>query len=132
MIPCRSNSTTGPFPPSLHSRSANTVNGMSRRSRTGTRARGISLFFVDEFQVFDMANTKSVFQAFQKVVKNPPSADKIEPPSEAVLLQRGPTLPTFFTPSSGPCFYKGVQPLFYSPSSDVILSNLVLFGMSIK
>ncbi|GBO46118.1 hypothetical protein AVEN_160982-1 [Araneus ventricosus] len=32
---------------------------MSRRSRTGTRARGISLFFVDEFQAFDMATTKS-------------------------------------------------------------------------
>ncbi|GBM11841.1 hypothetical protein AVEN_161790-1 [Araneus ventricosus] len=32
---------------------------MSRRSRTGTRSRGISLFFVDEFQAFDMATTKS-------------------------------------------------------------------------
>ncbi|GBL95622.1 hypothetical protein AVEN_24827-1 [Araneus ventricosus] len=32
---------------------------MSRRSRTGTRARGISLFFVDNFQAFDMATTKS-------------------------------------------------------------------------
>ncbi|GBN80363.1 hypothetical protein AVEN_131330-1 [Araneus ventricosus] len=32
---------------------------MSRRSRTGTRARGISLFFFDEFQAFDMATTKS-------------------------------------------------------------------------
>ncbi|GBN77166.1 hypothetical protein AVEN_210419-1 [Araneus ventricosus] len=32
---------------------------MSRRSRTGTRARGISFFFVDEFQAFDMATTKS-------------------------------------------------------------------------
>ncbi|GBO44156.1 hypothetical protein AVEN_32456-1 [Araneus ventricosus] len=26
---------------------------------TGTRTRGISLFFVDEFQAFDMATTKS-------------------------------------------------------------------------
>ncbi|GBN15519.1 hypothetical protein AVEN_52278-1 [Araneus ventricosus] len=32
---------------------------MSRRSGTGTRARGRSLFFVDEFQAFDMATTKS-------------------------------------------------------------------------
>ncbi|GBM14364.1 hypothetical protein AVEN_55354-1 [Araneus ventricosus] len=32
---------------------------MSRRSRTGTRARGISFFFVDEFQAFDMATTNS-------------------------------------------------------------------------
>ncbi|GBO07253.1 hypothetical protein AVEN_42391-1 [Araneus ventricosus] len=35
---------------------------MSRRSRTGTRARGISLFFVDEFQAFDMA-TQSLANA---------------------------------------------------------------------
>ncbi|GBN84971.1 hypothetical protein AVEN_26976-1 [Araneus ventricosus] len=40
-------------------RGANTVNDMSRRSRTGTRASGISLFFVDEFRAFDMATTKS-------------------------------------------------------------------------
>ncbi|GBN03943.1 hypothetical protein AVEN_215445-1 [Araneus ventricosus] len=40
-------------------RDANTVNDMSRRSRIGTRARGISLFFVDELQAFDIATTKS-------------------------------------------------------------------------
>ncbi|GBO36246.1 hypothetical protein AVEN_242480-1 [Araneus ventricosus] len=40
-------------------RGANTVYGMSRRSRTGTRARGISLLFVDEFQAFYVATTKS-------------------------------------------------------------------------
>ncbi|GBM93450.1 hypothetical protein AVEN_207856-1 [Araneus ventricosus] len=42
---------------------------------------------------FPQAFITSLFPAFQKVVKSPPSADKIEPlsPSEAVLLQRGPT-----------------------------------------
>ncbi|GBM14644.1 hypothetical protein AVEN_97164-1 [Araneus ventricosus] len=48
-----------PLTPQQPHRGANTVNDMSRRSRTGTRARGISLFFVDEFQAFDMATTKS-------------------------------------------------------------------------
>ncbi|GBM51545.1 hypothetical protein AVEN_130219-1 [Araneus ventricosus] len=33
----------------------------------------------------------SLFQAFHKVVKIHPSEDKMEPPSEAALLQRGPT-----------------------------------------
>ncbi|GBM46859.1 hypothetical protein AVEN_216572-1 [Araneus ventricosus] len=48
-----------PLTPQQPRRGANTVNDMNRRSRTGTRARGISLFFVDEFQAFDMATTKS-------------------------------------------------------------------------
>ncbi|GBM36429.1 hypothetical protein AVEN_234813-1 [Araneus ventricosus] len=48
-----------PLTPQQSRRGANTVNEMSRRSRTGTRARGISLIFVDEFQAFHMATTKS-------------------------------------------------------------------------
>ncbi|GBN00728.1 hypothetical protein AVEN_47763-1, partial [Araneus ventricosus] len=46
-----------PLTPQQPRRGANTVNDMSRRSRTGTRIKGISLFFVDEFQAFDMATT---------------------------------------------------------------------------
>ncbi|GBM73977.1 hypothetical protein AVEN_121788-1 [Araneus ventricosus] len=48
-----------PLTPQQPRRGANTVNDTSRRSRTGRRARGIRLFFVDEFQAFDMATTKS-------------------------------------------------------------------------
>ncbi|GBM72646.1 hypothetical protein AVEN_117432-1 [Araneus ventricosus] len=48
-----------PLTPQQPGRGSNTVNDKSRRSRTGTRVRGISLFFVDEFQAFDMATTKS-------------------------------------------------------------------------
>ncbi|GBM52751.1 hypothetical protein AVEN_238724-1 [Araneus ventricosus] len=47
-----------PLTPQQARRGANTVNDVSRRSRTGTRAREISLFFVDKFQIFDMATTK--------------------------------------------------------------------------
>ncbi|GBO38120.1 hypothetical protein AVEN_5033-1 [Araneus ventricosus] len=47
MIPCRSNSAISPFlTPQQPRRGANTVNDMGNRSRTGTRARGISLFFL--------------------------------------------------------------------------------------
>ncbi|GBM19377.1 hypothetical protein AVEN_196008-1 [Araneus ventricosus] len=56
MISCRSNKSISPLTSQQRRRGANTVNDMSRRSRTGTRARGISLFFDDEFQAFDMAN----------------------------------------------------------------------------
>ncbi|GBM94640.1 hypothetical protein AVEN_20067-1 [Araneus ventricosus] len=40
-----------PLTPQQPRRGANTVNDISRRSRTGTRARGISLIFVDEFGI---------------------------------------------------------------------------------
>ncbi|GBM17374.1 hypothetical protein AVEN_13250-1 [Araneus ventricosus] len=47
---------------------------------------------------FPQAFITSLFQAFQKVVKSPPSADKIKPLplSEALLLQKG--QPPFLTP----------------------------------
>ncbi|GBL97649.1 hypothetical protein AVEN_49151-1 [Araneus ventricosus] len=55
---------------------------------------------------FPQAFITTLFQAFQKIVKTLPLADKIKPihPSEALLLQRGQR--PFFTPSSKPYFYK--------------------------
>ncbi|GBN41716.1 hypothetical protein AVEN_103546-1 [Araneus ventricosus] len=48
---------------------------------------------------FPQAFITSLLQAIQKVVKSPPSADKIEPTSLLrSRLQNGPTLPTFSPP----------------------------------
>ncbi|GBN64021.1 hypothetical protein AVEN_136677-1 [Araneus ventricosus] len=59
----------------------------------------------------------SLFQAFQKVVKSPPSAGKIEPllppPKRTPTEESNP--PHFFTTSSKLYFYRGVQPSFLFP-----------------
>ncbi|GBO41371.1 hypothetical protein AVEN_173464-1 [Araneus ventricosus] len=77
---------------------------------TSQQKRRFSLRFLVRFPP---AFTTSLFQAFQKVVKSPPSADKIEPPfhpSETVLLQRSPNIP-----SSKTYAYRGAQPPFSIP-----------------
>ncbi|GBL80232.1 hypothetical protein AVEN_29202-1 [Araneus ventricosus] len=73
---------------------------------------------------FPQAFITGLFQAFQKVIKSPPSADKLElpcPPSEDSYRSN----PPFFTPSSKPYSYRRVQPLF-------LTSSLELSGMSIN
>ncbi|GBN18424.1 hypothetical protein AVEN_151811-1 [Araneus ventricosus] len=81
---------------------------------------------------FLQAFITSLFQAFQKVVKSPPSADKIEPPfpPPKPYSYRGAQPSPLFSPPLQSCASTdGSNPFFYSPSSDVIL---VLSGMSIK
>ncbi|GBM35411.1 hypothetical protein AVEN_181510-1 [Araneus ventricosus] len=71
----------------------------------------------------------SLFQAFQKVVKSPPSVGKIELPSS--LRSRTPTEGSN-PPLQSRTPTERSYPHFYSPSSDVILVNLELSGMSIN
>ncbi|GBN75868.1 hypothetical protein AVEN_155144-1 [Araneus ventricosus] len=69
---------------------------------------------------FPQAFITSLFQAFQRLVKSSPTAGKIEPPSEAVLLQRGPTL-LLSPPLQSRAPTERFNPFFCSPASDVIL-----------
>ncbi|GBM65127.1 hypothetical protein AVEN_55171-1 [Araneus ventricosus] len=65
---------------------------------------------------------QTCFMPFQRLLRAPPPADKIERPS--LLRSHTPSqkgLPPFFSPSSKPYSYRGVQPPFFPSSSDVIL-----------
>ncbi|GBM39739.1 hypothetical protein AVEN_68586-1 [Araneus ventricosus] len=69
---------------------------LTARQRKVSLDKQETIFSVRLIVRFPQTFITSLFQAFKRVAKSPPSADKIEPLSEAVLLQRVPT--PFFIP----------------------------------